>query len=210
MQTECERHFDDDILELYSIGRLRDEQVPAVEEHLLLCSECQLRFTSIDDYVRAAKSATAELEREKATPKREFGELLRRLWLVPKPLWAAGMATACLAVSLIVLSPWQVQNGHETELRLTAARGQDTLTPHASSRENLLLTIDATRIPPAPAYVLQLVNASGAEVWKADVKAQGTQITAKVPKRRAGTYWVRLYNPRDTETPLQEYGLVIE
>ncbi len=210
MQTECERHFDEELLELYSIGRLPDERVLAVEEHLLLCSECQLRFTSIDEFVRAAKVAAAELESEKATPKRDFAELLRRLWLIPKPMWGAGMATACLAVSLVVLSSWQVQNDHQTELRLTAARGQAGLTPHASSHERLLLTIDATSIAPAPVYVLQVVNASGGEVWKAEPTTKGNQIAAKVPRLKAGIYWVRLYNRMDTENPLQEYELVIE
>ncbi len=210
MQTECERHFDEDLLEQYSIGRLSDERVLAVEEHLLLCSECQLRFTSIDEFVSATKVAAAELESEKAAPKRDFAELLRRLWLIPKPIWGAGMATACLAVSMVVLSSWQVQNGPETELRLTASRGQDVLTPHASSHEKLLLIIDPTSIAPAPVYVLQVVNASGGEVWKAEPTTKGNQIAARVPKLRAGTYWVRLYNRIDTENPLQEYGLVIK
>lgn len=207
MQTECDRRFADELLEKYSIGHLSDEQITTVEEHILLCSDCQERLTSIDQFVHVAKAAAAELERKRTAPKRDLAELLGRLWPIPKPMWALGLATASLAVLVSV----PVQQGRQTELVLTASRGQAASTPHARSLDKLLLRIDTTTLPAAPVYRLQLVNATGREVWKSDVIPQGNrQIVAEAPSLSRGKYWVRIYSGTDSETALQEYGVAIE
>jgi hypothetical protein len=36
-----EHHPSDDIIELYALGRLAEESIPAFEEHLLACAQCQ-------------------------------------------------------------------------------------------------------------------------------------------------------------------------
>ena len=209
METESDPHFGDELLETYSIGHLPEEEVPALEEHLLMCSDCQVRLSSIDQYVQVAKAAAAELERKKTAPKRDFAEfLVGRFWPIPKPVWALGLATASLAVLLSVVP---LQQGHQTELILTASRGRETLPPHASSHDNVVLKIDTTAIPAARAYQLQLVNATGGEVWKSTVTPPGNhQIVAKALKLARGNYWVRIYSATELDTPLAEYPLVID
>ncbi len=212
METEFDRHFADELLETYSIGHLPEEQLPALEEHLLMCSDCQVRLTSIDQYVQVARAAAADLARRETSRKPHGTEsFLGHFWPIPKPVWALGLATASLAVWLGVVTPLQLQQGRQTELVLTASRGRETVRPHASSHDKVLLKIDAGTIPAAPAYQLQIVNATGGDVWKSKVTPPGNhQIMANAPRLDRGNYWVRIYSATDLENPLQEYALVID
>ena len=93
-----------------------------------------------------------------------------------------------------------------------ASRGQTTSeTAHAAAGQNVLLKIDAAKIAPSTAYQLQLVTASGSEVWKTQVASKDNLISVLVPRQLGkGKYWVRIYSGTDSETPVQEYGLAIE
>ena len=212
MQIESDQHFADDLLEKYSIGHLPDEQVPAMEEHLFVCSDCQQRLSSIDEYVQVVKTAAAELERAKTARKPSFTDaLVGRFWPIPKPVWALGLTLASLAVVLGVLSPWQVRQRRQTELTLSASRGDVSLMPHAGSHDEIQLKIDTARIAPAPVYQLYLVNANGAKVWNGTFSPQAThEIVAKVPALRSGQYWVRIYRATDLVNSLQEYGFLVD
>ena len=233
MQIESDRHFADDLLEKYSIGHLPEDQIPALEEHLFVCSDCQVRLSSIDEYVHVTKAAAAaELERGRAARKKPaFATLLGRFWPIPKPVWALGLAVASLAVVLGVMSSVQVQQRDQTELALSASRGDPSLMPHASSHDDILLKVDTASIAAAPVYELHLVNANGGEVWKGKFSPQANhQIVAKVPALSPGHYWVRkylsifrnlrrdspahywvrIYRATDLENALQEYGVVID
>jgi hypothetical protein len=50
-------HIDEDVLELYSLGRLAETQSSGLEEHLLICRACQERLEQTDDFVRAFRMA---------------------------------------------------------------------------------------------------------------------------------------------------------
>ena len=50
-------HISEDLLELYSLGRLEEPQLAPVEEHLLVCHECLDRVQRIDEFVAAMKAA---------------------------------------------------------------------------------------------------------------------------------------------------------
>lgn len=50
-------HIDDDALEAYSLGRLADTDAAPVEEHLLVCAECQDRLAGWDEYIAAMRGA---------------------------------------------------------------------------------------------------------------------------------------------------------
>ncbi|MDZ7638361.1 MAG: hypothetical protein U5J83_08950 [Bryobacterales bacterium] len=52
-----EQHIDEDLLELYAMGRLPETQAAPLEEHLLLCEQCRESLTQLDDFVRALASA---------------------------------------------------------------------------------------------------------------------------------------------------------
>jgi hypothetical protein len=41
-------HVSEQMLELYALGRLAEELVPSLEEHLLVCAKCQEALTEED------------------------------------------------------------------------------------------------------------------------------------------------------------------
>ncbi|MGI8745354.1 MAG: hypothetical protein ACR2NN_22820 [Bryobacteraceae bacterium] len=205
MQVEFDRHVAEDVLEKYAMGKIAEDQIPPLEEHLLVCSDCQVRLAGIDDYVLAAKGAAAELENKKATRKPPLLELLSgRFWHIPAPLWAAGLAAA-MAITIV---PFTHRNVPETEVYLSTLRGSDTGT---SASGKVLLNIDTSTLATSPAYQLQLVSSSGSEVWKSRVIPQNGRIIAAVPRKLgAGRYWVRIYSETGSTQPLQEFGLRVD
>ena len=50
-------HISGDDLELYAMERLPESDTAPVEEHLLVCEECQARLAGVDVYVRAMRAA---------------------------------------------------------------------------------------------------------------------------------------------------------
>jgi anti-sigma factor RsiW len=50
-------HITCDELELYPMERLPESDTAPVEEHLLVCEECQARLADFDVYVRAMRAA---------------------------------------------------------------------------------------------------------------------------------------------------------
>ena len=51
MNTRCESHFPDDLLENYAMGKLFTPHCGPLEEHLLLCRVCQTRLMKAEEFV---------------------------------------------------------------------------------------------------------------------------------------------------------------
>ncbi|MBN9658610.1 MAG: hypothetical protein J0H49_10565 [Acidobacteria bacterium] len=60
-------HISDDWLERYSMRTLHESHMPWVEEHLLVCRECQARLKATDEYISATKAAAALIEKEESS-----------------------------------------------------------------------------------------------------------------------------------------------
>jgi hypothetical protein len=52
-------HVADDVLEVYALGTLPEHECAPVEEHLLLCTVCQIRLEETDEYIQVVKTAAA-------------------------------------------------------------------------------------------------------------------------------------------------------
>jgi hypothetical protein len=110
---------------------------------------------------------------------------------------------------------WRMQPAPETvTATLAAFRGGDAATfAHAPAGKPLDLLIDGTSLPAASAYRLQIVNASGKNVWSGPAVASGEKLAAHVSEGpRTGVYWVRLYA---SQVPgeaglLREFGLRLD
>jgi len=50
-------HIDEDTLERYAMNRLPEAEAAAVEEHLLVCQDCQDRLAGIDRFLADLRSA---------------------------------------------------------------------------------------------------------------------------------------------------------
>ena len=53
-------HIDEDDLEAYALDRLPEEAAAPIEEHLLICEECQDRLLEWDEFLRAMLGALPE------------------------------------------------------------------------------------------------------------------------------------------------------
>lgn len=49
-------HPDENVLEEYAFGRLNEAEAAILEEHILVCEQCQLALVETDDYIRLMKS----------------------------------------------------------------------------------------------------------------------------------------------------------
>jgi len=53
-------HFPSDILELYTLGKLSEQESEPLEEHLLLCSQCQAQLEDLDDFIQVIKTVLTD------------------------------------------------------------------------------------------------------------------------------------------------------
>jgi len=213
-------HPTDDLLDEYVFGRLPEPALSTLEDHLLTCSSCQSALAELDDYIRAAKVALAELQHARSAPS---------IW---PPAWArlpGGAATIWAVALMLVLAggaiiswrmvSWRTQPAPETVAVILAAfRGGDAAGfAHAPAGKPLDLLIDGTSLPAAGAYRLQIVNAFGKNVWSEAAVASNGKLSAHLRKGFGpGVYWVRLYAsqaPGDAPGEaglLREFGLRLE
>jgi anti-sigma factor RsiW len=68
MQTMAKResHLCDSLVEAYSLGKVPESELRAVEEHLLICEACRHRVEESDAYIQGIRKASAQVR----TPKR--------------------------------------------------------------------------------------------------------------------------------------------
>ena len=59
MNTGLEKHIPEELLEAFAMRMLSGEHCARVEEHLLVCADCQIKLQAIDEYVEAMKGALA-------------------------------------------------------------------------------------------------------------------------------------------------------
>jgi hypothetical protein len=57
MNVDLGSHFSQDLLELYALGMLSDSVCAPLEEHLLVCSHCQIQLEAADSYISLVRSA---------------------------------------------------------------------------------------------------------------------------------------------------------
>lgn len=70
-----EAHADEESLERYAMGLLREEEAAPLEEHLLLCAGCRNRLTELDQFLQALRNPVSgpipvpgKSSRQKAAP----------------------------------------------------------------------------------------------------------------------------------------------
>jgi anti-sigma factor RsiW len=204
-------HPTEDLLEEYIFGRLQEPALSELEDHLFTCCSCQATLAELDDYVRAAKIALAEFQHARLAPV-AAPPAWARLPVNTTAIWALGLVLVLSGSAMI----WRrMQTPSETvTATLTAFRGGNAAAlTHAPAGKPLDLIIDTTSLPPARAYRLQIVNASGNNAWSGALMASGEKLSAHLPKGLGpGVYWVRLYEPQIPGEAglLREFGLRLE
>jgi hypothetical protein len=206
MQLERNGHASDECLEQYALGSLEEPLLGEIEEHLLLCSQCQEHLKEIDAFRVAMRSAAARLEREEESRKGFWTQVstaltFRRLgWI---------MALGAVALIGLSLRTWMSspESSQPLAVFLETSRGSEVR--HAVSGRPLELKLDLTALASYPSYQVETVDATGRVQAQFEVQASAGNVRASLAKGlRPGNYFVRLYSP--SHELLREYGLVVD
>lgn len=200
MPTRFDAHIPEGLFELYSMGRLPEEQLEEFEEHLLVCSNCQDQLTESDRFVRVMREATRRASAVSVPAKSAWS-----------PRWAWGMAMAGALAVLLTVPQFRGPAAAEQEVALSAMRGAESpAAPHAVPNRPLTVRIDVTELGTAPAFALEIVDAGGRPVWqgRANVK-DGKIVQPTGVKLTSGQYWVRLYSDNSERQLLREFSLSV-
>ena len=196
-------HPSEDVWENYAFGRLPEDQLARLEEHLLACPACQSLLASIDNMIHAMRSVSmSAIAVASASPAVER-------W-IPFPVRPV-MVGLMLATGLVMVGIG-VSRRHQSELPVafvTLASFRGAATASAPAGRPLDLEISRSDIPVAAAYSLEVVTQSGDSAWKGTAEAGGGKLVGHLPKGLGrGAYWVRLFGPRSEL--LREFGLQVE
>lgn len=203
MHMDIGPHVADDVLEQYLLKRLAEEELASVEEHLLVCMDCQVQAEQTEEFILVTKAAIRSGKGKVPGRAMHAGAGFLQSWLTV-PAFAAMAVAVAAAVFLPV--PRGGGNMAPTEVTLHTMRGPDVI-PHVRAGGSLLLDLDVTGLP-AGEYGVRLVNSSGTEMWSGASHPAGTNIRARVGvKLGAGRYWVRLTRGGES---VREYGLQID
>jgi len=205
MQLKMNGHASDECLEQYALGSLEEPLLSEIEEHLLLCSQCQDQLKEIDAYVAAMQSAATQLEREEEARKRFWTRISAAL-TVRRLGWA--LALGAVVLIGLALRVWMSSpESSPVALLLETSRGSEVR--HAPAQRPLELSLDMTAVAAYPSYQVEMVDATGRMQAHFAAQAPGGKLTASLKKGlRPGNYFIRLYSP--SHELLREYGLVVE
>jgi hypothetical protein len=203
MRQEETQHILDDKLELYSMGRIPEEELDQLEDHLLVCAHCQDRLAEAQEYTRIMKTATARLERQ---PSPQAVPFWQKLFASPHPVWAAAVA---MALALVFILPFRDEAPEVVQL--AAMRGEETNVARAAAERPLELRLAAETVPAATSYIIEIVRNSGETVWQGQATRPDGIIFVSVPEKLdRGRYWVRIYDSPSKAELLREYALELE
>jgi hypothetical protein len=199
LQVHADLHPSEDQWEEYALGRVRGLALDSLDDHLLLCDQCQDKLAQLDAFINGLKLQQGHsVWRPKLTP--EAG----RSW--SRPAWLfrsaaiAGVAAAGIAALLLARN---IAPAAPQKLVLESYRGSPDATPQARPGAPLDLSADLTDLPPGADPYIEVAAADGKIVKSKTLSPNGRAVIPKgLPE---GVYWIRLYAP---ETRLvREFGL---
>ena len=221
-------HPTEELLEEYSFGRICEPQLGWLEEHLLICPQCQWNLDGIEEYKVFMKTGLAAFESERkaraepvGSPTRadsSVGFSLRRVlsfhFAWPGiPVTRSLLAAAVLLVVAGTTATWRtrsspVATAPVATIKLIALRGGEGDIARAPSGRPLELVFGRTDLHADLSYRAEVVNSSGHQVWSGNVRIAEQSLSIQVgAPLRAGAYWVRLYS--SAGQLLREFGLSV-
>jgi hypothetical protein len=177
------------------MGTLPEEEVAALEEHLLVCESCRSRLAREDAFGAGMRQAAIRLRQESTARERGI-----RLFpkLVPALICAAMLLVLALA-GLRWIGP--AASAPAFAVKLEAIRGAEPGSKAPAGRP-LAFQADLSGLPAASGYRLELVDPDGRGIWK------GATASGTIPALRPGMYFMRVYSSGGEL--LREYGLEVE
>ena len=205
MQLDYKSHPSEETLESYAMGSLDGPAMATVEEHLLVCVQCQEELKEADSYVASMRNAAAGLELEEEARKEGWARISGALTF-RRIGWAMAIA-ALLIIGMALRVSWRSPSVEPLALVLETNRGSEL--QRAPAGRPLILSLDATGLPVLPAYEVDAVDAKGA------VQAQFHAVTGQPGIKihldgglSRGNHFIRIYSP--TRELLREYGVQVD
>jgi hypothetical protein len=206
-------HATEETLEFYALGILAEAEAEALEEHLLICADCQDRLAETDDYVRHMRAAAAKLRTEQRRRLTWSAGRLSIATVVPKLAGVTAALCGLLALTWVFASrtPSNPAGSPPFAVTLQTDRGEgDSIVSKAPRGQVLLLQADLTGLPSRGLCEVEIVDAEGRPAGQPRVKSEGDKLIAVVSGLRAGSYWVRLYASGSKTELLREYALRVQ
>ncbi|MBV9761737.1 MAG: hypothetical protein JO340_14345 [Acidobacteriaceae bacterium] len=192
MQNSYLTHPAEEALERFLLHQCPEDELSVVETHVLACDSCISRLEALETQIAATRIALEELERERKVAVAARQHRSWENWLsIPNLSWA-GAAAAVVAAGLIV-TPQLVrhQQTPAAEVNLSAYRGLENGV--APEGRPLHVHFNSADLPQGPISV-QLVNDTGAELWKGSAAVRQDKLEITAPKiAQPGHYFFRLY-----------------
>lgn len=203
-------HASEDALERYCLGSASAAELEGIESHLLVCPACQDRLRETERYVRTMQQATAQAVADQLARQSRWRGV-REWFFRSLPATAIAAAVALVLVWGFAPSIGPARATTPVAVALDLARGDESPRAHAPAQRPLLLTLDLRGVAALDFYQVRIVDAGGGGVLDATAKPDHERLSVPGSIRLGrGTYWVRLYDPSEPQTPLREYGLALE
>ena len=185
-------HPAEEALERFLLNQSADDELEVIETHILACDACVSRLEVLETNIVAMKTALSELQEQSAVAAASKERRSWKTWFtVPNLAWAGAAAMAVIGLSL---TPQLIRhNDPAAEVSLSTYRGAETGT--VPENRPLHVRFNAQGLPDGR-VVVQLVNETGAELWKTDSLVHEDRAEVTAPKlTSAGPYYFRLYAP---------------
>jgi hypothetical protein len=202
-----DNHPSEEALERFLLHQSPDPELETVETHILACDACVSRLEALETHIAAMKMALGELHRETAFAAARQHGAWKEWFTVPHLSWA-GAAAAVVAAGLIVTP--QLRHS-ESPADVTLSTYRDLETGVVPENRPLHVHFNAQGLPDGPVTV-QLVNETGAELWKGAGVIHQEKAEVTSPKiAENGSYLFRLYAGTNQQGELlREYSFQVK
>jgi anti-sigma factor RsiW len=194
-------HIEENLLERYAMGPLPEQILAVLEEHLLVCPDCQSRLVRLDEFVAAFREVASKIQSRPArgwTPLRRF----------PRLAWAVPAAALAAALLLMIFKPGTTPAAPAI-VHMQALRGPEALARIAAGQPALLV-FDVPETGAPVKYEVEVVDPNGAPVLTVESESHAGQLSVPVRKLGRGSYWVRVYQHLPGRRLLEEYALRVK
>lgn len=194
MQNSYLDHPVEEALERFLLHQSPEEELDAVETHILGCDTCVARLEALETEIAVMKNALGQLQQQQAAAAAAGAQ--PRSWkswfTVPHMVWAS-TAVAALAAVLIITPEIAHRSGPAVDVSMSAFRGVEAIS--VPEGRSLNVRFNAADLPAGP-VIVQLVDYTGKQVWKTEASVTHDQVNITAPQiSHAGPYFFRLYAP---------------
>jgi hypothetical protein len=201
-------HASEEALERYSLGACSEAELAQIEEHLLICHNCQDRLAETDLLIRPLRAAlAAEGSHLEGAASGLKPRKTSWFWPVPRKLvWVPA-----LGVFILMLVGWRayhLSTPMPQIVALAAFRGAESdVSAQAFANAPIELRLDVSSLRTSPQYRIEIVSATGTLERSGSIRGHPETTRFDAGRLAAGRYWVRLYDLEGTL--LREYGLMV-